>query len=118
MPQIGLGTYDSAEGEIDQLLRAAILDHGYRHIDTAKVYQNEESIGNVLEQVIKEGIKREELFIVTKLWRDDYEDVEGAVRAALKRLRLDYIDLYLIHWPIPFCDWEDKEMPFKGKSIQ
>jgi diketogulonate reductase-like aldo/keto reductase len=59
------------------------------------------------------GIKREELFVCTKLWRDDFTDVEGALRAQCKRLQVDYVDLYMIHWPMPQVDWSDKEMPFK-----
>ena len=117
MPQIGLGTYDSAEGEIESVLKAAVLEHGYRMIDTAKVYCNEEQIGNTLQECFKEGIKREDLFIVTKLWRDDYHDVEGALRAALKRLKIEYLDLYLMHWPIPTIDWTKKDMPFLRTPI-
>lgn len=52
------------------------------------------------------------MFIVTKLWRDDYEDVEAALRESLKKLRLDYLDLYLVHWPIPKIDWSKEDMPF------
>ena len=83
MPQIGLGTFLSKEGDIDAVLKSAILEHGYRHIDTAKIYGNEEAIGRVLKECMEQGIKREELFIVTKLWNSDKEDVEGALRGSL-----------------------------------
>ena len=110
---IGLGTYDSSEGAIEPVVKAAILEHGYRHIDTAMIYGNEEAIGNTLQEIFAEGsVKREELFITTKLWRSDYEDIEGAIRLSLKKLKLEYLDLYLVHWPIPKIDWENEEMPF------
>ena len=76
------------------------MNQGYRHIDTAKVYQNEEAIGEALEECMAAGIRREELFITTKLWHDDYHNVEAACRESLRKLRLEYVDLYLIHWPV------------------
>ena len=77
------------------------------------IYGNEEAIGNTLQEIFAEGsVKREELFITTKLWRSDYEDIEGAIRLSLKKLKLEYLDLYLVHWPIPKIDWENEEMPF------
>jgi len=115
MPQIGLGTYDASEGSVKDLMVAAIVDHGYRHIDTAKVYQNEKEIGEGLQECFKRGIKREDLFITTKLWHDaDKEDVEGALRRQLASLQLEYLDLYIIHWILPNIDWE-KEDPI-GKT--
>ena len=87
MPSIGLGTYDSEEGDVKSVVKAAILEHGYRHIDTAKVYQNEDKIGEALQECFAAGVKREDLFIVTKLWHDaDKENVEAALRAQLKAL--------------------------------
>lgn len=69
IPQIGFGTFKADEGDnIVEVVKAAILDHGYRHIDTAKVYENEDKIGGALQECFKAGIKREELFITTKLW--------------------------------------------------
>jgi diketogulonate reductase-like aldo/keto reductase len=86
----------------------AILNKGYRHIDTASRYNNEGAIGEALQEVFATGkVKREEVFITTKLWQDDRDDVEGAVRRSLDKLKLDYIDLYLIHWMCPKLVWED-----------
>jgi len=81
------------------------LDVGYRHIDTAACYGNEEQIGETLSAYMAEkGVKREELFIVTKLWltHNREAEVEPALRESLKKLRLDYVDLYLVHMPVPF----------------
>ena len=73
------------------------LKLGYRHIDTATIYKNEEQVG----QAIKEsGIPREELFITTKVWNNDHKNVEQALETSLKKLGLDYVDLYLVHWPV------------------
>jgi diketogulonate reductase-like aldo/keto reductase len=108
MPQIGLGTYDSSEGDVVSVVKAAILEHGYRHIDTAKIYWNEDKIGEALAYCIKEGgVKREDLFITTKLWQTDKFDVEEALRKQLKSLQLDYLDLYITHWTIPEVQWKE-----------
>nr|XP_023018785.1 aldose reductase-related protein 1-like [Leptinotarsa decemlineata] len=102
MPAIGLGTFQSVETELENALNAA-LEAGYRHIDTAFVYENEVVIGRVLKQWISSGkVKREELFITTKLpICGVHEDrVELFIKKSLENLQLDYIDLYLIHFPI------------------
>ncbi|KAL1573008.1 Aldo_ket_red domain-containing protein [Candida albicans] len=92
IPVIGLGTWESNK---DAFLTALKL--GYRHIDTATIYKNEEQVG----QAIKEsGIPREELFITTKVWNNDHKNVEQALETSLKKLGLDYVDLYLVHWPV------------------
>lgn len=99
IPKIGFGTYKSQDGpETISAVKNAILA-GYRLIDGASVYQNEKSVG----QGIKEsGIPREELFITSKLWNDDkgYEETKTAFYKTLQDLDLEYLDLYLIHWPI------------------
>ncbi|XP_067930694.1 aldo-keto reductase family 1 member A1-A-like [Watersipora subatra] len=103
MPTVGLGTWMLTDGEA---LKAAI-DVGYRHIDTAQYYQNEDRIGEVLEQQIKDGkIMREEMFITTKLTPMGMapEHVRKETEKSLKRLKTSYIDLYLIHFPVAHSD--------------
>ncbi|CEI90760.1 Putative Alcohol dehydrogenase [Rhizopus microsporus] len=100
IPAIGLGTWQSKPQQVYQAVLAA-LKAGYRHIDTAAVYRNEKEIG----QAIKDsGIPREQLFITTKLWNTHHrpELVEQAINRSLANLQLDYLDLYLMHWPIAF----------------
>ena len=101
MPQVGLGTFLNAEGNVKDNVKTAILQQGYRHIDTAMIYKNEEQIGEALAECFAEGIKREDVFITTKLWADDKNDIEGALRTSLKKLQLEYIDQYLVHIPYP-----------------
>ncbi|WP_442596557.1 aldo/keto reductase [Neobacillus sp. D3-1R] len=98
MPWFGLGVFKVQEGsEVIESVKAAIKN-GYKSIDTAAIYQNEEGVG----QAIKEsGVSREELFITTKVWNSDqgYESTLQAFETSLEKLGLDYLDLYLIHWP-------------------
>lgn len=100
MPQIGLGVWQAKDGdETRQAVRVAI-ESGYRLIDTAMVYQNEKSVA---QGIADAGIDRSELFITTKLWNSDQgaKNVRPALEASLRRLGLEYVDLYLIHWPTP-----------------
>ncbi|WP_027410510.1 aldo/keto reductase [Anoxybacteroides tepidamans] len=99
MPRLGLGVWRVKDGEeVIQSVKTA-LEVGYRHIDTAAIYKNEEGVG----QAIKEsGVPREELFITTKVWNADqgYDTTLKAFETSLQKLGLDYVDLYLIHWPV------------------
>jgi alcohol dehydrogenase (NADP+) len=103
LPIIGLGTWKSAPGEVYTAVREAIRI-GYRHIDCASFYGNEVEVGNAIRDAIKDGqVTRKELWITSKLWSNDHgrDRVAVALGKSLKDLGLNYLDLYLIHWPIP-----------------
>jgi methylglyoxal/glyoxal reductase len=103
MPWFGLGVFKVEEGpELVNAVKFAIK-HGYRSIDTAAIYENEEGVGQAIREGIKDaGIAREELFVTSKVWNSDlgYESTLAAYETSLKKLGLDYLDLYLIHWPV------------------
>lgn len=99
IPQIGLGVFQTESGKqtVDAVVSA--VEAGYRHIDTAKAYNNEESVGEGIRQ---SGVPREEIFITTKLWNSDVRAGRAteAFNRSLERLQVDYVDLYLIHWAV------------------
>lgn len=108
IPSLGFGTWQSENGPVATEAVRKALEIGYRHIDTASAYFNEESVGQGLRE---SGLKREEVFITTKLWNKDhgFEQTKKAFEKSLSLLKTDYVDLYLIHWPIPMerrVDWK------------
>jgi len=105
MPAVGLGTFGSDRVTPAQVAEAVkdAAAVGYRHFDCASVYENEAEVGASLQEIIQGGVRREELWITSKLWNDKHgeDDVLASCRQSLADLRLDYVDLYLVHWPFP-----------------
>jgi len=110
IPVVGFGTWQTPDGDIAEAAVLDALKAGYRHIDTAAAYKNEEGVGR---GIAKSGIAREEVFVTTKVWNDvhTYEGAKVALADSLGKLGLDYVDLYLIHWPNPLAvrdHWEER----------
>lgn len=99
IPQVGLGVWQATNSQTEKAVRFAIDEAGYRHIDTAAIYGNEEGVGKAVRA---SSVPREQIFVTTKLWNSDqgYERALAAFDKSLARLGLDYVDLYLIHWPL------------------
>jgi diketogulonate reductase-like aldo/keto reductase len=102
IPQLGFGVFLVPPGETEAAVATALLT-GYRHIDTARLYENEGEVGAA---IAKSGIPRDEIFVTTKLWNSDqgYNAARAAFDWSLEQLGFDYVDLYLIHWPLPKLD--------------
>lgn len=98
IPRLGLGVYLINEGKSCETALRHAFDAGYRHIDTATFYRNEEGVGRAVRQ---SGIPREKIFVTTKLWNSDHGNPEQALEASLRHLKMEYVDLYLIHYPVP-----------------
>ncbi|NIH57164.1 2,5-diketo-D-gluconate reductase A [Brooklawnia cerclae] len=100
MPQLGLGVFLASEDDAEASVRYALAEAGYRHIDTASLYANEAGVGRA---IAASGVPREDIFLTTKLWNSDqgYDSTLAAFDESLKKLGTDYVDLYLIHWPMP-----------------
>lgn len=110
VPVVGFGTWQTPDGNVAENAVLDALNAGYRHIDTAAVYGNEEGVGN---GIAKSGIDRSEIFVTTKAWNDvhTYEDAKKALANSLEKLGLNYVDLYLIHWPNPLAvrdRWQER----------
>lgn len=109
MPALGFGTWQTPDGEVAEESVYNALKAGYRHIDTAAVYGNEGSVGDGIK---RSGVAREDIFLTTKLWNDahSYEGAKKAIDESLEKLQVEYLDLYLIHWPNPLAirdAWEE-----------
>lgn len=105
IPQIGLGVYKAQPGPDTKNAVLAALGAGYRHVDTASIYNNEADVG---EAIAASGLDRSEVFVTTKLWNDDhgYDNALRAFDRSLTQLGLAYVDLYLVHWPVPILRLE------------
>ena len=125
MPAVGLGTFGSDKYTPDQIASAVsgAIKSGYRMLDCASVYQNEDQIGTVLDGLFKDGtVKREDLFITSKVWNDQHREVRKACEKSLKDLGLSYVDLYFVHWPFPNyhapgCDGDSRNPDSKPFSV-
>jgi diketogulonate reductase-like aldo/keto reductase len=100
IPALGLGTFKAEQGDETEQAILDAFELGYRHIDTASLYNNEETVGKAFRV---SGLAREEVFITSKVWNDDQRsgNVARALESTLQRLGMDYVDLYLVHWPVP-----------------
>src|ERR1035438_2284393 len=118
MPRLGLGVYQMPDGKKTFDAVTWALKAGYRHIDTAKLYKNEESVGKAVRE---SGIKREEIWITTKLWPADFFHIEKAFETSLNKLDIGYIDLYLVHFPLPGMTkqvWKKMEAIYKTQKAK
>lgn len=118
IPQVGLGVFQTPDGDTTVNAVQTALENGYRHIDTAMIYRNEASVG---EGIRRAGLPRGDFFVTTKLWNDDIRAHRGkdAFQESLNRLGLDYVDLYLIHWPADEWQqaWDDlQEIYASGRA--
>jgi diketogulonate reductase-like aldo/keto reductase len=118
IPIFGLGVWQMKDGPEAENAIAWALDAGYRLIDTATIYGNEASVGKAIRA---SGIPREEIFVTTKLWPSDFFHAEGAFNESMERLGLEYLDLYLVHWPAPFraaAIWKTMEKLYESKRVR
>lgn len=118
MPTLGLGTWKSEPNKVGEAVKYAVLEAGYKHIDGAMIYRNEPEIGKVYKEIFQ-TVKREEIFITSKLWNTDHDpkNVEAACRQTLKDLQLDCLDLYLMHWGVAFEHGGELEPMKEGRAV-
>ncbi|KAJ8748066.1 hypothetical protein K2173_012623 [Erythroxylum novogranatense] len=113
MPVLGLGTY-SFENDRDVTEQAvhAALKMGYRHFDTAKIYGSEPAVGSALtEAILNQVVDRDDVFVTSKLWSSDHSDPVAALKRTLKNLGMQYLDMYLVHWPVKLKPWACYPLP-------
>lgn len=119
IPQLGLGVFQTPDGKATSQVVTWALQAGYRHIDTAMIYGNEESVGQGIRD---SGLKRRDVFLTTKLWNDDIRcgRAKEAFEESLDRLGTDYVDLYLIHWPAQGWQqaWQDMEELYRQRRVR
>lgn len=126
MPKIGLGTYRVKDSDECRESVKHAIEQGYRSIDTAMIYGNEETVGQGIKEGLKStGLSREDLFITSKLWLTDFgrQNVEEAYRQSVEKLGLDYLDLYLMHWPgtneaVMIDSWRGMEHLYKQNQVK
>ena len=126
MPKIGLGTYRVKDSDECRESVKHAIEQGYRSIDTAMIYSNEETVGQGIKEGLKStGLSREDLFITSKLWLTDFgrQNVEEAYRQSVEKLGLDYLDLYLMHWPgtneaVMIDTWRGMEDLYKQNQVK
>lgn len=126
MPKIGLGTYRVKDGDECRESVKYTIEQGYRSIDTAMIYGNEETVGQGIKEGLEStGLSREDLFITSKLWLTDFgrQNVEDAYRQSVAKLGLDYLDLYLMHWPgtneaVMIDTWRGMEDLYKQNQVK
>ncbi|KAI4323819.1 hypothetical protein L6164_023398 [Bauhinia variegata] len=113
MPLIGFGTYSYPNNRnTTELAIYNALKMGYRHFDTAKIYGSEPAVGNALNEAIFEGsVEREEIFLTSKLWSSDHHDPVSALKQTLRNLGMEYVDMYLVHWPVNLKPWVNYAVP-------
>ncbi|XP_041002789.1 NADPH-dependent aldo-keto reductase, chloroplastic-like [Juglans microcarpa x Juglans regia] len=113
MPVIGLGTYSSEnDRETTELAIHMALKMGYRHFDTAKIYGSEPAVGNALTEAILHGrVEREDIFVTSKLWGSDHHDPVSALKQTLLNMGMEYVDMYLVHWPVKLKPWACYAVP-------
>ncbi|MFW6364947.1 MAG: aldo/keto reductase, partial [Spirochaetota bacterium] len=118
IPAFGLGTYKATGNDVEKAVLTA-LENGYRHIDTASLYENEDIIGRAIR---KSSIERSSIFLTSKVWNSEqgYSETHTAFERSLNRLQTDYLDLYLIHWPQPknHETWKAMEELYMDKKVR
>ena len=116
IPVLGFGTWKAENGDVAYQAVLEALKAGYRHIDTAAIYKNEESVGRAIRD---SGIPRQEIFVTTKLWNTNhsYDEARQAFEESMEKLGLDYLDLYLIHWPNPKPLRENDEWKTRNAEV-